>query len=112
MGQSDLALLVLQKITLGTLEDAGCCTGHETCGVLAQALAGAARLYAHHSNAWVVQEFMKQTDRIRSASNASDEKIGQPPFLCDDLFTSLLTDNTLEVPHHEGVGVRTQCGPQ
>src|SRR5690348_997670 len=90
MRRGDLAVLVLQNVGVGTLEDARA-RAHKTLvrgearGVLAKLSAAAAGLDANHFHIGVGQELVKQADGIRAAANAGEQMRGQALLSSKDL---------------------------
>jgi hypothetical protein len=51
---------------------------------------------------------MKKSNRVRSAADASDERVWQATFGLFHLLARLIADDALKVAHHGGIGMRTR----
>ena len=60
----------------------------------------------------VVEEIGEQADRVRPAADASDDRIGQPAELLEDLRARLAADHPLEFAHHRREGMRPGRGAE
>ncbi len=67
-----------------------------------------ARLDAVDLDVLVVEEWVKETDGVRAATDAGDEGIGQFAFGLHDLLAHLTADDRLEVAHHLRIGMRAR----
>ena len=76
MGQRDLAVSILQDITIRSVQDARC-AARETSRVIAQLRASPSRFHAYHLHALVAEEGMEQADRVAAAAHAGDQQVGQ-----------------------------------
>src|SRR5713101_2222557 len=78
----------------------------KTRGVLAISDSFAACFDSNHSYLSILQEGMKQSDRVTAATDAGNEQIGQPLLALKDLAACLDPDDALKIAHHHGVGMR------
>ena len=76
--------------------------------VLASRKALAAGLDADELHLGVVDEPGEESDRVRSAADAGDGLVGEPPVLFEALPARLAPDDALEVAHHLGGGRGTR----
>src|SRR5690349_17020594 len=105
MRLSDLPVRVLQHVTHRALQHTGTPAARsvESRCVLAQLVAAAARFDTDHAHCLVVQERMKQADRIRAAADARHEHVRQPAFLFENLCARFASDDALKIAHHERI---------
>src|SRR5579885_3384666 len=110
MRRSYLPRLVLQNVTERPLQDAGAAPARrvEPRRVLAELRARAPGFDADHSDAFVAEERVKQTNRIRAAADARDERVRQATFRVENLRARLSPDDALERANHERVRVRAE----
>lgn len=64
------------------------------------------RLDAEDFDRGIVQEGMKQPDRVGAAADTGDQRIRQAAFGLLHLRPGLLADDALEVAHHHRIGMR------
>src|SRR5882724_247980 len=77
MAFQNLSILVLQQISAVAVKDAGAAT-EDRSRMLAGRNAVTARFDADDFNAFIVEERMEETHRVRTAADAGDECVGQP----------------------------------
>src|SRR6185295_15039404 len=75
--------------------------------MLSQLAASSSGFHPNHSNI-IVEKRMKQSDRIRSATDASDQTIRQAVLLLKNLRPGLAPNDTLKVTHHPWIRMRSQ----
>ena len=75
-----------------------------------EALAGG--LDADQRDPLVVDEVGENADRVRSAADAGDDRVGQAAFDGEDLLARFLADDPLEFAHHQRKGVRPGDGAE
>src|SRR5690349_4223963 len=68
--------------------------------------ASAAGFNADKADSSIVQERVKNADRIAAAANARYDSIRQPTFFGHDLFAHLITDNPLKISDHHRIRMR------
>ena len=85
MRERDLAVLVLQDVRIGALQNARR-AAPEAGRVLAQRRAAAAGLDADEPHLAVGEELIERADGVRPAADAGDDGRGQPAFLLEDLL--------------------------
>src|SRR5438874_9110372 len=86
MGQFDLAFVVGEQESFRSLEHAEA-PALETGCMFAAANAFAAGFDADHSNISILQEWMKQADRVAAAADAGNEQIRQVLLAFENLAT-------------------------
>src|SRR2546425_5390530 len=86
--------------------------------MITKCFAAAAGFNADQSYLLVLDEVMKNSDGVRSATDASDDRIRQAAFSFQNLCASFASDNFLEIADHGGIRMRAQhaaqqivCGP-
>src|SRR5690606_5386981 len=106
-----LAVLVLQQVreravqsTVGAAADGG--------GVPSGLHAVSPGLAADELDGRVVDERVEDADRVRSATDAGDDGVGQATGELADLDARLETDDALEVADHRREGVRAGGGAE
>ena len=100
-----LAVVVLQQVAAGAVQDAGAAAldrGRVPLGV--DPVAG--RLVAVELHVGVVEERVEDADRVRSAAHAGRHGIREPAGQLEHLRARLLADDLLEVAHHRRERVR------
>ena len=107
VGLLDLAVLVLEDVGVGAVEDARGAS-RQRGAVLAGVEAQTARLDAHHAHARVVHELVEHADGVAAGAHAGDERVGQPALLGQDLPARLPADDRLEVADHGRVRSRAR----
>src|ERR1043165_1380077 len=105
MRRGDLPALVLKDVAQRSLQDAGppAAALVETRGVLAQLRARAPGFDADHAYPRVGEERVEESDGVRAAADAGDERVGQAPRRFENLRARLSPDDALEVAHHARV---------
>ena len=68
------------------------------------------RLDAHEANALVVDEAGEDPDRVRPASHARDDRVGEPALRVEHLLSRLAADHRLELADELGVRRRPDAG--
>src|SRR5207237_542342 len=106
----NLAAIVLQNIAHRALQHSRppTSTRVKASSVLAQLVACATSFDADHLDRSVVEKRMKQSDRIRSATNTRDQNIRQATFLYQDLSACFAPDHALKVAHHQRIRMWTK----
>ena len=87
MGERDLAVLILQDVGEGSLQDAGRAALEAGC-VLAESGSAAAGFDADEADLAVGDELVERADGVGSAADAGDDGGGQAAFLLEDLLAS------------------------
>src|SRR6478752_2047573 len=100
----DLPGGVLEEIGVRAVENAWTAV-RERGGVLAAFEAPAGRFDTDKLDGRLVDEFVKQADRVRAATDAGDRVVGQASFVLQQLRLRLAADNRLEVAHNRRVRV-------
>ena len=83
MGLDDLAVVVLQDVTERAVQDARACRP-ERCGVPAGSMPSPAASTPISCDLGVVDERMKDADRVAAAADAGDDRVGQAARLLED----------------------------
>src|SRR5882724_8229849 len=113
MGARNLTKLVLQDIRHCSLQhaDASAATSFAAfkarC-VLADGIATTAGFHSNQPHAFVRQERMKQSDRIRTAADTGDERNRYFAGLFQDLGARFATNDALKFPDHERIRMRSK----
>src|SRR3954470_24727956 len=55
----------------------------------------------------IVEKSAEYSHRVRSSSDARDDRMGEPAIAFQHLSPSLAPDDGLKVPYHSGEGIRT-----
>src|ERR1043166_4806112 len=105
MRRRHLPVLVLQDVTHRALQHAGtpATARVESARVLAQLVAAPTSLDADHPPHLILQERVKQADRIRTTADTRDERVRQTAFGFENLFARLAADDALKLAHHQRV---------
>src|SRR5579862_5482164 len=111
MRERDLAVIVLQQIAAGALQNSGSSPG-ETGRMLAQLRAMPAGFDADEANIRIGNESVEDADRVAAAADAGDDRIRRAAFLLHDLCTGFKTDHTMEIAHHRGIGMSAESGAE
>src|SRR5438046_94393 len=109
MRQSHLSVRVLQKIAEGSLKYTRRAP-RESSRVLSQRVAAPTGLHADQSYFLVLQERMKNTNRVAPPADTRKNTIRKPPFLFQNLPPRLNPDHTMKIAHHHRIRVRSQRG--
>src|SRR6267142_9707 len=117
MRGGDLAIFVLQDVSVGALENAGACTGEalvcgEARGVFAELAAASTGFDANHFHFRIAKEFVEEADGVRTAANASEEMGRQALFGGEDLFAGLAANDGLKIANHRRVRMRAENGAE
>ncbi len=107
MGLGDLAVVVLHEVSACTVEDAGP-AGAQSRGVFPAGEAESRRFDADQTHALDVDVWIEETDGVRAAAHAGDDRVGLTADLLQHLHLRLLSDDGLEVSHHHRIGMRTR----
>ena len=70
----------------------------------------AAGFHAVHGDTLIAQERMEQADGVGATSHAGHQGVGQFAGLLQGLAPGLATDDALEIPHQQRIGVRARHG--
>src|SRR6266567_8134526 len=105
MRERNLAVVILQKVTVGAMQHAGRPSG-EACGVLAQLRPASTRFDANESNAVVSKERIEHPYRVAAATDASEQGIGQPLLAIENLRARFVANHAMKIAHHQRVRVR------
>src|SRR3954453_8417187 len=101
----DLAVLVLQQERAGAMQyaDGAAADGR---GMPAGLDAVAAGLHPDQADPWIVQECVKDADRVRAAADTGGDRVRQPASPLEHLRARLEADDALEVAddHRERMG--------
>ncbi len=84
VGEGDLAVVILQDIGIGSLEDARC-SAAEACSVLSETRAAATGFDADEADVFIRNELVKGADGVGAAADTGDDGSGQAVFLLEDL---------------------------
>ena len=117
MRGGDLAVFVLQNVSVGALEHPGARAGEtlgsaEARGVFAQFFAAAAGFDADHFYVGVSQESVEKTDRVRAAADAGVEMRWEALFGGENLFAGFTADDGLKIADHRRVRMRAENGAE
>src|SRR4051812_38672634 len=107
----DLSGCILKNVRKRSLQDAGA-AAVETSSMVAQLSAASARLDADEAHFLVLEEDMKNADRVRAAAHAGDDGIRKAAFGAKNLRSRFAADHRLEIAHHRGIRMCTQRAPQ
>src|SRR5260370_34834549 len=105
MSGGDLAVLVLQNVSVGAVEDAGpsadkTLCGGEARGVLAELAAAATGFNANEFDTGIAEELVKEANGIRTATDAGEE-MRREAFLCGgDLLAGCAAGEALKMSGH------------
>lgn len=102
----DLALLVLEDVRAGAVQDARLARGQRG-RVLAGLDSVSGGLEADQADAGVRDEGVEEADGVRAAADAGRDGVGQPAGALQDLAAGLDADDPVEVADHGREGVRT-----
>src|SRR3954471_1951980 len=119
MRRGDLAGFVLQNVGIGSLQNARCAAAftHDFIqhsyprGMLAEFASAPACFHADQPHATIAEESVKNSDRIRSAAHARDDRVRQPSSRFQYLRAGLATDYRLKTTHHRRIWMRAQHAP-
>ena len=111
MGLNGLAILILHQVSHCAVQHARAAQSNGR-RVTAGIHAVAASLKTVNLNRRIVQERVEQTNRVRTATHAGSNTIGQAASLSQNLLARLLTDSVMEETHHRRERVRTRSGTQ
>src|SRR6188508_2301453 len=100
MGQFDVPRLILQNERACPLEHARG-AARKPSGVAAGKDLLASRLDADEPHAGVFDESVEDAHRVAASADARDDHVGKSSNLVEHLDTGFLTDDGLELPHHE-----------
>ena len=84
----------------------------DRCGVAPGLKTVASGLTAEQLDTRIVDEGRERTDRVRASAHAGDNDIGQTPLSCKQLGACFVTDDTLQVTHEFGEGMRPGSRPK
>ena len=110
MGLDDLPVAILPTDRYGCRAALPGRSRRKCCRVFTAVQAQTPRLDADHTNRCVVDEWMEQSDGIRPAADAGDERIRQTPGLLQTLRTGFVADDRLKVAHHHRIRMRAGDG--
>ena len=104
----DLAVLVHQQIGAIAVQHAGPAAGDRGRVQLRQPVAR--RLDAENLDTGIIEERMKQSQRIGAAADTGDQRVRGAAFGFLHLRPGLDADHRLEVTHHHRIGMRAGHG--
>src|SRR6185312_13644853 len=102
MSEGNLAVVILEQIAVGALENAGCSAGEARC-VIAQAGAASAGFDADELHGCVFEKWMEDADCVAATADAGDDGIGQAAFGLENLFARLYADDAMEITDHHRI---------
>src|SRR5260370_29829203 len=113
MSGGDLAVLVLQNVSVGAVEGAGpsadkTLCGGEAGGVLAELAAAATGFNANEFDTGIAEELVKEANGIRTATDAGEEMRREAFFGGEDLLAGFAADDGLKIADPGGLGVSAQ----
>src|SRR5256884_105051 len=139
MRRGDLAVFILQNVSVSALENTGARAGKTLMGaeasrvfaeftatarpekprrgaeggrVSADSTAAATGFDADHFHIGIAEKIVKEADGIRTAADAGEKVRGKALFGSEDLFAGLAADDHLEIAHHRGIGMRAENGAE
>ena len=107
MRQCDLAGFVLQHVRVSSLQHAGRAAA-ETGGVIAQFFAAPSGFDADQFDFLVLDELVENSDGVRAAADAGDDRVGQFAFGFQNLRAGFASDDAVKIAHHGGIRMRAQ----
>src|SRR5258708_26951770 len=115
MGRGDLAVFVMQNVSVSSLQDAGPRSGKtlmrgKPSRVFTEFAAAASGFDADHLHIRVTEKIVKKTDGIRPSANACKEMRGQSLFGGKDLLARFAANHRLKIANHRGIGMCTENG--
>ena len=99
----NLAVLVLEQIGAVAVQNPRGAAG-ERGRMLAAFQPASGRFHPDDAHVGFIQKGVEEPDRVRSAADAGNDRVGQPALGLHDLRAHLLPDDTLEIPHHLRIG--------
>src|SRR6266550_5474880 len=117
MRRGDLAVFILQNVSVSALENTGARAGKTLMGaeasrVFAEFTATATGFDADHFHIGIAEKIVKEADGIRTAADAGEKVRGKALFGSEDLFAGLAADDHLKIAHHRGIGMRAENGAE
>src|ERR1700676_2550946 len=76
--------------------------------MLPEAISATSRLHANELYCFVFNEFVKNSDRIRSAAYAGDDRSGQLAFSLHNLRARFAANHLMKIPHHGWIRMSPQ----
>src|SRR5262245_62063914 len=107
MGQINLAIVILEQIGHGTLQDSWLSAGKPS-GMFSTCDTQATGFDTNHLDLLVPDECIEESYRIAATADASDEAIRQPALCRQNLSPSFPSDNRLEVTNHHRIRMGTK----
>ena len=107
----DLPGFILQHVRVCALQNSRHSSA-KTRSMIAQRLAASASLDTDQLYFFIANKVVKNSDRIRSAANACNDRHRQLAFSFHDLRPRLAPNHSLEIAHHRGIRVSAQHAAQ
>src|SRR5512135_916036 len=111
MGAQDITVIVLQKKTLGALEDADRSACKTRC-MLTRNNSSSSCLHPDHTNAFIPNKKVEKPHCITAPSDTGYEIVRQFSFSLENLLPCLFTYHRLEVSDNQRKGMRAEDGAQ
>src|SRR5579862_8790146 len=108
MREHDLPVVILQHKRARALQHTERTAPLEPCRMFASLDSFTTRFDPHHSNLFVTQEGIKQSDGVAAASDTRHELVRQALFLLQNLSARFATDHCLKIANHHRVWVRAE----
>ncbi|MNP55329.1 hypothetical protein D3C76_1499660 [compost metagenome] len=102
----NLSILILQQVTHRSLEYTMRTFGHRRSVILGFD-PFACGFNTNKLHILITDKWIEHTDRITSSTHGCYNHIWQTPFDFLNLTTGLITNHTLEIPHHHRIWMRT-----
>src|SRR6266849_538987 len=117
MSGRDLAVFVLQNVSVRSLKDAGARPAKslmrdKACSVFAEFAAAAAGFDADHFHVGVAQKLIKEADGIRTAADAGEKMRRQALFGGENLLARFAADDGLKIADHRWIRMRAENGAE
>src|SRR3954452_3740349 len=111
MGRGNLSALVLQHVRISSLKHSRRASA-ETCRMVAKLFSATACFNSNELHFLIFDELVKDADGIRSAANASNDRLRKLAFGAQNLRPRLTPSYLVEVANHRGIRMRTQHAAQ
>src|ERR1700740_3588055 len=99
MRRRNLTATVLQHVRIGALQNAGTAST-KTRRMISQLLAAAAGLHADQSHSLVLNEVVKNANRVRSAADTRDDGRRQLTLGLENLRPRFSANHTMKISYH------------
>ena len=80
--------------------------------MFAECIAASAGFDANHFYGLIFQEFMKEADGVRAATNAREKMRGQTLFRSKDLCAGFAANAGMKIAHHRRIRMRAKNGTE